>query len=70
MQHQSSEGLWDIGNTAQYLGMSIAYIRKAVRQRRIPFTRIGTKALRFSKIDIDSWLSAQTERPGQSQGAR
>ena len=50
--------------------MSIAYVRKAVRLRRIPFTRIGTKALRFSKADLDTWLAAQTERPDQSQGVQ
>lgn len=70
MQQPSLEGLWDIGNCARYLGMSIAYVRKAVRLRRIPFTRIGTKALRFSKADLDTWLAAQTEHPGQSQGVR
>lgn len=49
---------WDIRRTAKYLGMSIAFIRKGVRQRSIPFVRIGNKALRFRKADLDRWAEA------------
>ncbi len=65
-----TDGLWNITSTAKYLGMSVAFLRKAVRQKRIPFTRIGDKALRFSKKDLDAWVAAQTQGPGHSQGAR
>jgi excisionase family DNA binding protein len=50
------EQWWNIRRAAAYLDMSVAFLRKAVRQRRIPFARAGTKALRFRKQDLDRWL--------------
>lgn len=55
-----SEGLWNITSTAKYLGMSVAFLRKAVRLNKIPHSRIGDKALRFSKRDVDAWIAAKT----------
>jgi len=56
MQH---ENRWlNIRQTARYIGMAIAFVRKAVRRESIPFTRIGTKALRFDREALDAWLSA------------
>ncbi|MFL6311752.1 MAG: helix-turn-helix domain-containing protein [Terriglobales bacterium] len=62
MNHSSlqPDGLWNINSTAKYLGMSVAFLRKAVRQKRIPFTRIGDKALRFSPQAIDAWVAANS----------
>ncbi len=59
-QSSANDGLWNITSTAKYLGMSVAFLRKAVRQKRIPFTRIGDKALRFSPRDVDAWVAANT----------
>jgi excisionase family DNA binding protein len=36
--------------------MSVAFLRKAVRLRKVPFARAGTKALRFRKADLDKWM--------------
>lgn len=55
-------GLWNITSTARYLGMSVAFLRKAVRKNTIPYTRIGHKSLRFSKNDLDAWIAAHTRR--------
>jgi excisionase family DNA binding protein len=52
------ERWWNIRRAADYLDMSVAFLRKAVRQRRIPFARVGNKALRFRKQDLDRWLEA------------
>lgn len=66
-----NEGLWNITSTAKYLGMSVAFLRKAVRLNKIPHSRIGDKALRFSKRDVDAWIAAKTsgrvnhDGPGQ-----
>jgi excisionase family DNA binding protein len=61
MEHPSLEtGFWNISSTAKYLNMSVAFLRKAVRQKRIPFARIGNKALRFSKPDLDAWIAASS----------
>ena len=49
---------WNIRRAAVYLDMSVAFLRKAVRQKSIPFVRAGTKALRFRKEDLDAWLES------------
>jgi excisionase family DNA binding protein len=47
---------WNVRQAARYLGMSEAFIRKFVRLRQIPFIRVGTKSVRFSKAHLDEWL--------------
>jgi excisionase family DNA binding protein len=59
-EHFSETNLLNITSTARYLGMSVAFLRKAVRYKRIPFTRIGSKALRFSKRELDAWVAANS----------
>ena len=61
--HRPTANWCNIREAADHLGMSVAFLRKQVRLRRVPFVRIGTKALRFRKADLDSWLS-------QSPGAK
>jgi excisionase family DNA binding protein len=56
-QLKSSE--WcDIKKAAAYMGMSVAFLRKAVRLRTVPFARAGSKSLRFRRSDLDHWLEA------------
>ena len=45
-----------IREAADYIGMSVAFLRKAVRLRSVPYSRIGTKALRFNRVALDVWL--------------
>ena len=47
---------WNIKKAAAYLGVSIAFLRKAVRLRKVPFARAGSKAIRFRRSDLDRWL--------------
>jgi excisionase family DNA binding protein len=54
-QLKSSEW-WDIKKAAAHLGMSVAFLRKAVRLRQVPFARAGSKSLRFRGTDLDRWL--------------
>lgn len=54
---------------AKHLGVSISYIRKLVRTRRIPFTRVGDKVLRFERGALDNWMAAQSCR-GEVKYAR
>jgi excisionase family DNA binding protein len=49
---------WDLKIAARYLGVSASYVRKRVRQKGIPFFRLGNKILRFRKEDLDRWLEA------------
>jgi len=48
-----------INEAARYIGMSTGFLRKAVRFRSVPHTRVGTKALRFDREALDVWLAAQ-----------
>jgi excisionase family DNA binding protein len=49
---------WNIKQAASHLGISVAFLRKAVRLRQVPFARVGTKTLRFRRSDLDRWLEA------------
>jgi excisionase family DNA binding protein len=48
----------NIESAAKHLSVSVGFIRKAVREKRVPFARAGTKALRFRRSDLDRWLEA------------
>ena len=49
---------WDIKKAASYIRMSVAFLRKAVRLKKVPHARAGSKALRFRRQDLDEWLEA------------
>lgn len=57
-EQTSSWEWWDIKRAAAYLGMSVAFLRKSVRLRKVPFARAGSKSLRFRRLDLDNWLEA------------
>lgn len=57
---EAIEQWWDIRSAASYLSMSVAFVRKAVRQKRIPFARAGSKNLRFRKSELDDWMRARS----------
>jgi excisionase family DNA binding protein len=47
----------NISEAARYFGMSVGFVRKNVRLRTIPYTRIGSKALRFDRNALDAWMA-------------
>jgi len=49
-----------IREAATYVGMSVAFFRKAVRQRSVPHARVGTKALRFDRDKLDRWIETNS----------
>ena len=51
----------NIRQAAAYLGVSVSLIRKSVRLKRIPFARLGSKALRFRRSELDHWAEAGGE---------
>lgn len=53
----------DIRDAAEYLTMSEAFLRKAVREQSIPFTRVGAKSLRFDRTALDEWLASMSSVP-------
>jgi len=65
--NQSQSPWMTIGETAKHIRMSVGFLRKCVRQRSVPFARIGTKALRFRREDIDRWLEARVNNDTRSQ---
>jgi excisionase family DNA binding protein len=46
-------------DAAFVLGMSEAWVRKAVLRRRLPFLKIG-RAIRFRQSDLDRWILAHS----------
>ena len=56
---QTEKRFLTIREAASYMGMSVAFLRKAVRRQRVPHTRIGTSPLRFDRNALDAWLAAQ-----------
>jgi excisionase family DNA binding protein len=59
-----------ITEAADYIGMSAGFLRKAVRLRTVPHTRVGSKTLRFNREALDKWLAAQGCSGEVSHGGR
>lgn len=56
MNHtERNDGWWDIRRSAEHLGVSVAFLRKAVRNHQVPYARVGSKNLRFKRDDLDRW---------------
>ncbi len=53
-----ASNMFDVKQLAEYLNVSISLIRKLVKNKDIPYVRLGVKIL-FSKIEIDKWLLEQ-----------
>lgn len=53
---QMDKKWFTISEAARYIGMSVGFLRKCVRLRTVPHTRIGSKALRFDRDALDAWL--------------
>ena len=51
--------------TAAYICMSQAFVRKSIREKTIPFARVGKKALRFDRDAIDQWIAANSHDRGE-----
>lgn len=63
-RHSSNdEGLLDLAEAAQYLGISPYTLRDWVSQRRIEFVRVGTKVVKFTKAGLDRYIASQTVAP-------
>jgi excisionase family DNA binding protein len=49
--------LWDANDLAQYLGLSVSWVRHAVSKGRIPCVRVGGWAVRFVPAIIKAWAT-------------
>lgn len=54
-----------VEDVAQYLGYERQTIYNKVHNNEIPFHKIGPKAVRFKKDEIDAWVQSQKERERQ-----
>ena len=55
----SSDNLYTYSEVSKILKISEVTLRRWVSQRKIPFKKIGTKAVRFSYQDLDAITHAQ-----------
>ncbi len=53
--------VFTVKELANYLQCSVSSIRNLVRNREIPFFRVGSK-LNFNKEAIDKWINWQEEK--------
>ena len=61
---RESKKWFNVKEAASYIGMSVGFLRKAVRLHKVPHTRIGSKSLRFDRNALDQWLATQSEGKG------
>ncbi len=61
MNINEAKNLCGIKEVSNYLDLSESMIRKMVREKTIPFFRIGNK-LKFDLIEINNWLDNLKKR--------
>jgi excisionase family DNA binding protein len=67
MNTTTSYGDWlTITQAGRYLNVSVAFLRKRVRARSVPFVRLGSKSLRFRRVDLDNWMEMNSGGGGES----
>ncbi len=64
---QLTEPLLDAGEAARLLRVPRSTLYELVRSRGLPHVRIGERGLRFTRVDIQEWIAANTyaSRPGR-----
>jgi excisionase family DNA binding protein len=48
---------------AEFLGVKVATLYSMVSRREVPFTRIGRRLVRFSRVELTNWLASRTVKP-------
>ena len=66
MSTQSAEGnvLLDVAGAAAHLGVSEAFVRRLVLERRVRYFKVG-KFVRFRPVDLDAFVEAGRRDPVQ-----
>ena len=59
---RAHEPLWDIPKAAEYLCMSISWVRQRVAAGTIPCIRVGGWAVRFEPDVLRAWARGDTTR--------
>ncbi|HUR23632.1 MAG TPA: helix-turn-helix domain-containing protein [Acidimicrobiales bacterium] len=68
MSTQPVEGnaLLDIAGAAAYLGVTDAFVRRLVLEKRIRYFKVG-KFVRFRAVDLDAFVEAGRQDPVETQ---
>ena len=68
-QHKEKESdeplrgeVMDVAGVAEYLGLSPSTVYDKVRDRQMPYVRLGN-LLRFPRVAVDRWLTESTVSP-------
>lgn len=54
---------------AQYIGMSEAFLerdRSCAGEGKIPYVRVGTRSVRYRRLDLDNYLASQVRKSADS----
>jgi excisionase family DNA binding protein len=54
--------LMGVGDTAQYVGLSVHTVYTMVSQRRIPYVKVG-RLVKFDQVQLDAWIQKNTVMP-------
>lgn len=57
------EKLWTIEELAENLKVNKRYIYRLTSRGEIPYTRVGSRYLRFRPSEIERWLHEQDHEP-------
>lgn len=63
--------LFTTGEAAQFLGVSKAFLeRDRWAGARIPFIKVGSRAVRYRISDLETYLDTQTRRSTSDMGGK
>jgi excisionase family DNA binding protein len=59
----SEEDLIDIEEAARMLTVSKSTVKALVRDRKIPFVKLGYHTLRFKRCSLAAWIKRKEQQP-------
>jgi len=57
---ETNDHLWNVREVAGFLGLAQGTVYHLVSQRRIPFTRLSSRCLKFRQSEILAWIEAKS----------
>jgi excisionase family DNA binding protein len=55
--------LMNVGEVAEFLGLSKGTIYHLVSQQRVPCIRLSNRCLRFRMADLQAWIATKKSKP-------
>jgi len=53
---------FNIAQAARYTALSVSYLQKLTSRRRVPFLKVGRRAL-YDRILLDKWMARRAVLP-------